>query len=278
VEHLGPGGTPTETTPIEVTYVTTAVALHASSATADNAPAASLTVSPSSGQAPLSVTADASVSTDPDATPIASYTFDFGDGSATVGPQTGATATHTYQSPGTYTVTVTVADTGGLSSTATAQARADAPTVNLVGNPGFETNTSGWTVTGQGVSLSRVAGGHSGSWAARIFNGGGSTVTATLDDSPNWVATTQSGTYTVSAWVRGDTAGERLTLRVQELRGSRRAGSTSTQVTLSTSWRFVTLTYAPASPGGSTLDLNLFVKQMNAQTGFYVDDVTVTRS
>ena len=83
----------------------------------DVAPTAALSVSPSSGVAPLSVTADATGSTDTDATPIASYTFEFGDGTV-VGPQPGATATHTYATTGTYTVSVTVTDTAGLTSTA----------------------------------------------------------------------------------------------------------------------------------------------------------------
>ncbi len=86
----------------------------------DAAPTASVTVTPASGTAPVQVTADASASTDTDATPIGAYQFDFGDGSAVVGPQPGAAATHTYATPGTYTVTATVSDTGGLSSTATA--------------------------------------------------------------------------------------------------------------------------------------------------------------
>jgi PKD repeat protein len=64
------------------------------------------------------VTADASASTDTDGTPIATYRFDFGDGTI-VGPQPGAAATHTFTSRGTYTVRVTVTDTAGLSSTAT---------------------------------------------------------------------------------------------------------------------------------------------------------------
>src|SRR5439155_353665 len=66
--------------------------------------------------------AAASASTDTDATPIATYTFDFGDGSPVVGPQSGTTSPHVYTVPGTYTVTLTVADSGGLSSVATAQA------------------------------------------------------------------------------------------------------------------------------------------------------------
>ena len=84
--------------------------------TPDAPPVAALSVTPSSGTAPLGVTADASASTDTDATPIATYQFDFGDGTI-VGPQAGATATHTYTTAGNYTVTVTVTDTGGLSNT-----------------------------------------------------------------------------------------------------------------------------------------------------------------
>ncbi len=55
--------------------------------TNDAPPSAALSVTPSSGTAPLQVTADASGSTDTDATPIDSYRFDFGDGSAAVGPR-----------------------------------------------------------------------------------------------------------------------------------------------------------------------------------------------
>jgi PKD repeat protein len=86
----------------------------------DAPPVAKLTVTPSSGAAPLAVTADASASTDTDSTKIATYAFDFGDGSAQVGPQPGATATHTYNNTGTFTAKVTVTDSAGLASTASA--------------------------------------------------------------------------------------------------------------------------------------------------------------
>src|SRR5207249_7685083 len=65
----------------------------------------------------LAVTAIASASTDPDGT-IASYRFDFGDGTI-VGPQPGATATHTCAA-GTWTARVTVTDNGGATATASA--------------------------------------------------------------------------------------------------------------------------------------------------------------
>jgi PKD repeat protein len=64
----------------------------------------------------LTVTADASGSTDTDQTPIAKVIFDFGDGTI-VTAQAGMTATHTYSSPGTYTVALVVIDTAQLPST-----------------------------------------------------------------------------------------------------------------------------------------------------------------
>ncbi|GAA2805929.1 right-handed parallel beta-helix repeat-containing protein [Kribbella solani] len=88
----------------------------------DYPPHAAVVLNPSAVSLPPStpVTADASGSNDADVDGIASYTFDFGDGTV-VGPQAGATATHQYAAAGTYTVTTTVTDTAGLTGTATAQ-------------------------------------------------------------------------------------------------------------------------------------------------------------
>ena len=85
----------------------------------DHAPIAALIVNPASGVAPLTVTADASGSTDNDGTPIASYEFDFGDGTI-LGPSVSATAGHTYAAAGTYTVVVTIVATAGMSSATSA--------------------------------------------------------------------------------------------------------------------------------------------------------------
>ena len=77
-------------------------------------PVAALTVTPKSGKAPLTVTANASASTDDGK--IVNYTFDFGDGK----PLTGAhsSAQHVYEEPGFYTVSVTVTDDVGLTDSA----------------------------------------------------------------------------------------------------------------------------------------------------------------
>ena len=86
---------------------------------------------------------------------------------------------------------------------------------NLVGNPGFEVDTSGWKGDAAANTLSRVAGGHSGGWAAEVSNtvAGGN---CGLDDKPSWVSFTQAGPYTVSIWARSDTPGLTLKLRVRE--------------------------------------------------------------
>lgn len=81
----------------------------------DARPVVILTVTPLSGLAPLTVTADASRSTDTDATGIASYSFDFGDGTPHAW---GGAAQHKYCVAGIYRLTVVVTDTAGLSSSA----------------------------------------------------------------------------------------------------------------------------------------------------------------
>jgi PKD domain len=82
----------------------------------DTAPTAALTASPRSGNVPLQVTFDGSGSSDPDAgDSVASYTFDFGDGSAPV-TQSTPTITHTYTNAGEFQATLTVTDSHGKKS------------------------------------------------------------------------------------------------------------------------------------------------------------------
>jgi hypothetical protein len=121
-----------------------------------------------------------------------------------------------------------------------------------------------------------VAGGHSGSWSAQLTNGGSAAVEVTLNDSPNWIKTTSSGTYTVSAWVRADTAGATLKLKVREYVSSTNVGSASTSITLSTTWQKIQLPYVPVSPGSSTLDLNVYQSSAPVGAYFFVDDVSIT--
>jgi PKD repeat protein len=72
-------------------------------------PVAVISASPASGQAPLSVSFSSSGSTDDGI--IASYSWNFGDGSAVSGDPYPA---HTYTSAGAYKATLTVTDSEGL--------------------------------------------------------------------------------------------------------------------------------------------------------------------
>jgi PKD repeat protein len=226
------------------------------------------------GPTQLPMTADASGSTDADATGIATYRFNWGDGSASTGPQAAAMATHVYTSAGTYTVTVTVTDSAGNASTATTQA---VVRQNLATNFGFETNLTGWNTSGgaTGIMLARAAGGRSGAWSAQLTNPNATSATTLLNDSPNWVTTTASGTYVGSLWARADSAGATLTLRFREYSGTTLIGTATAQVKLAASWQQITVTYAPTAAGQSTLDFNAYVSNAAAGSSFYADDAAV---
>jgi hypothetical protein len=77
----------------------------------DRPPTGAFTVSGASADLPVTFTASAS---DPDGT-IASYSWNFGDGTTA----TGATTSHVYGIGGTYSVTLTITDNGGVTSSVT---------------------------------------------------------------------------------------------------------------------------------------------------------------
>lgn len=88
----------------------------------NNPPVASLLATPTTGDAPLTVSFDASGSTDSDlCDTVAAYTFNFGDGGGPVVTPS-PTIMHTYNSPGQYRATVRAVDSRGLISSNTASA------------------------------------------------------------------------------------------------------------------------------------------------------------
>jgi hypothetical protein len=175
-------------------------------------------------------------------------------------------------------VTVTVKDTAGLSGTATKTVTVSSGATNLVGNPGFESNMTGWNAGGRaGVTFGQASGGHSGSFAAVITNTNSSTIVeCTLNDSPNWVKSTTPGTYQFSIWVRSDTPGASLKSRVREYTSSGASvGSGSSTVTLSTSWQQVTFSYNVTATGNN-LDFTPFITNAPPGVCFYADDASIT--
>jgi hypothetical protein len=194
-----------------------------------------------------------------------------------------ATTTFTIAPNGSCTGNVCTASVAGahtVTGTKSGKTGTASLSVSFVSNPGFETNVTGWNTSGSGtgVTLTRVAGGHTGGWAAQITNGGTTNGTCLLNDSPNWVATTSPGFYTGSLWVRADAGGRPLKLRIREYVGSTLVGTTTAQVTLTTAWQQVSVTYQITS-AGSTLDFNAYLASADAPPGtcFYADDAIITR-
>ncbi|WP_300681133.1 PKD domain-containing protein [Nocardioides sp.] len=142
-----------------------------------------------SSMAQLAGTFDGSGSADPDGS-IASYAWDFGDGSSA----TGATPTHTYAAAGTYTVTLTVTDNRGGTGTVTHQVTAVA---NQAPTAAFTATPTGRTVAVDGSASADPDG--SVTAYAWDFGDGSSSTGATA--SHTYAA---DGTYTVTLDVTDD--------------------------------------------------------------------------
>src|SRR5207302_3403141 len=153
--------------------------------------------------------------------------------------------------------TYDVSDGNGGTASATVSITVSPATTNLIGNSGFEVDTSGWQAGATFNSLTRVAGGHSGGWAAQLSNTSAG-AHCSLDDKPSWVGVTQAGPYTASIWVRSDTPGVAFELRVREYKSGVQQGSFTTFATLTSSWQLVTLAYTPVAPGLSNLDFQAY--------------------
>ena len=246
------------------------------STTTPTPPTAAFTATPTSGQAPLTVVFNDTSTGGP-----TNWLWDFGDGQSS----TTRNPSHQYTADGTYTATLTASNTSG-STSASRQITVSAtppppppPGGNLIANAGFEENTAGWDNNGiAGVSLARVAGGHTGSWSAKLTNTSSATLTNTLNDAPNQVPISNAGTYTGSIWVRSDTAGAKLYLRIREYNGSTKLGETLVLVKLTTAWQQVSGTLVPTSPGTSSIDFATAVYSAPGGSSYYADDASLTFS
>jgi hypothetical protein len=161
-------------------------------------------------------------------------------------------------------------------------ATATEPPPNLVGNPGFEVDSSGWSTSGSGsgVTLTRVEPGRNGSaGAARLTNGSSALKKCLLNDTPNWVTNTAAATYTAGIWVRADSPGATIKLKLIELDGATVVRSRTASRTLDTSWGQLTAALTSV-PAGRSLDVQVFVPKEFAPPGtcFDADDASITAS
>ena len=157
----------------------------------DSPPAAALSLDRSSGPAPLAVTADASASTDTDATPIASHSFDFGDGSPTVAAGRrdrehtafGGGYVHRHGHRDGYRRPILSCDRPGM------RREPESGRQRRLRDRPFRLEH---LRLGCNVTLARVTWRPHGNWAAQLANTGTTASTCLLNDSPNWVSTTSA--------------------------------------------------------------------------------------
>lgn len=244
------------------------------------APVAAFTVSPSTPDVGQTVTMT-DTSTDADGT-ISTRAWDLDD-DGQYDDATGVTASRAFAAPGSFRVGLKVTDDTGLSSTTSRTVSVAAPApggTNLVANPSFETDLSGWGSWQATRTRAAAADAPSGSYAVRLALSSGTQYT--LDDSPSTVPSAPSGaTYTAGARVRADSSsavGERVTLQLRE----RTASGTTVRtvsgpaVTLTNSFQPLTATIAP----GAGNQVEVIVGQSPAASGdaILVDVISLVRT
>ncbi|MBN2134562.1 MAG: PKD domain-containing protein [Acidobacteria bacterium] len=164
----------------------------------NEAPTVSITATPTSGQAPLTVTFD-STADDPDGNnSFITYNWDFGNSSGT---SSAADPTYTYTAAGTYTATCRVTDSGTPAATATdtivitVAAGNSAPTLTLSADQtmGSTPLTVNFTAVGNDIN---------GDGLTYEWNfGDGSSTTATQNPTHTYTA---DGTYVATCTVTDD--------------------------------------------------------------------------
>ena len=156
---------------------------------------------------------------------------------------------------------------------------------NLCGNPGFESNLTGWTrypnssvVTLSRVLGSTVGGAHGGSYVLQIRSSDDETFGC--DDQPDWVRppiTSANTRYRVTAWVKSTTNTSKAKLRVVELSSSSsQIGSTiySNEVSLSTTWKLLTA-FITVQRSTSSISVRCTESPSGTNNSFLVDDVAI---
>jgi parallel beta-helix repeat protein len=258
---------------------------------ADPTPATrTVTVTGTANQAPngvidtptanVTITAGQSVSftgtgSDPDNNLPLTFAWNFGGGAANSTAEDPGTVV--FNSAGTYTVSFTVTDALGLAdptpATRTITVNSSGGTcTNVVTNPSFETDLTGWKSSGG--TLSRVAGGSVGGFACRV-TGAASTSSFDIEDSPRSVASPVAGTvYTFGASVRSDASTGSVRIRIMEyVNGVKVATVDGPAVTLSSSWQRLSGSYT-ATGTGSNLYFTVKDSPVAASETFDVDDMT----
>ncbi|WP_230473400.1 PKD domain-containing protein [Dyella choica] len=222
-------------------------------------------------------------STDSDGT-VVSSAWDFGDGSTS----SVTSPSHTYATAGTYNVTLTVTDNGGKtgskSSAVTVSSGGTGGGTQLLGNPGFEDNSTGspWSMSSSVLCTNSSCTGetaHSGTGFAWL-DGYGTTHTDTVSQAVSIPSGKTSAT--LSFWLHIDTAETSTTnaydtLKVQVLDASGTVLGTVAQFSnLNAATDYQQHTVDLSAYIGQSITLQFIgTEDSQKQTSFVLDDVNL---
>jgi hypothetical protein len=184
---------------------------------------------------------------------------------------------------------VTAFDAAGASSQATAVVTVtdtppppptpprDSVGVNVVKNPSFEFDVSGWKGY-HGGTIARAPGGVDGNGCVQIRGPAVPVEDFGINDGPNWVTSVPAaGTrYRVTAWVRA--LGVLGTVRIQMreyANGVQQAPAAySRPVTLGLLWQELALDFTTLTTG-STIDVQIIDNPLQTGEAFYADNISI---
>ena len=79
-------------------------------------------------------------------------------------------------------------------------------------------------------------------------------------------------------WVRADSPGATLTIKLREYESSTLVGLKTASITLTTSWQMVSVSYVPAMPGNVHPRLPGAGVERRRWDLFYADDISIVAS
>jgi hypothetical protein len=152
-----------------------------------------------------------------------------------------------------------------------------------IGNPGVETDLTGWAgrygpSPELSVTRSTSDGAHTGSAAVKVQGLSGAVdLKSGFSDSPRWVSSTVAGTtYSGSAWVKPQFAGQVLNLRLREWQGATLVSDKRVFLTATdTSWQQLSAQLV-AAQAGSQLAFIVYADDLDAGESFLADDLSLT--
>jgi hypothetical protein len=149
---------------------------------------------------------------------------------------------------------------------------------NLVGNPSFEADTSGWQ-TFAGSLIERVPGGYDGLYALQMTGTASLAWGFGVNDHPDWIhRTTVAGKrYRYTAWVRSAANHGLARIRVREYllaTGALLGQISSFGTTLTPAWQTLVVDYTNLS-AGSSLDFQVKETPLVANEVFLTDAISI---